>query len=62
MDMAKQLAVQVESVAVTAVWSALATFVLVKALAPVTGLRVNAEEENEGLDLVTYGESAYEHT
>ena len=41
------------------IWGA--TFVLVKILSYVTGLRVNAEQENEGLDFISHGESAYDH-
>ena len=48
LNMASQLGVQVLAVGVTALWSGVATFVLVKILAPITGLRVSAEEENEG--------------
>jgi Amt family ammonium transporter len=62
LDMVKQLTVQVLAVAVVALWSAVATYVLVKLLALVTRLRVNGEEENEGLDLSTHGERAYENT
>jgi len=62
MNTTRQLAVQLTAVGVTALWSAVVTVVLVKTLALVTGLRVNAEEENEGLDFVSHGESAYENT
>jgi Amt family ammonium transporter len=62
LDMGSQLAVQALAVAVTALWSAIATIVLVKVLAAVTGLRVSPEAETEGLDIVSHGESAYENT
>jgi Amt family ammonium transporter len=61
MDMVGQVSAQFVGVAATLVWSATATFVLVKILGVVTGLRVNAEQENEGLDLISHGESAYDH-
>jgi Amt family ammonium transporter len=61
MDMVRQVSAQFVGVAATLVWSATATFVLVKILGVVTGLRVNAEQENEGLDLISHGESAYDH-
>jgi Amt family ammonium transporter len=60
-DMAGQVGIQFVGVAAALVWSAAATFVLVKILGFVTGLRVNAEQENEGLDLISHGESAYDH-
>jgi len=54
-----QVGVQVLAVTVTAVWSAVVTWVLLKVLAATVGLRVSPEEENEGLDLVDHGERAY---
>jgi Amt family ammonium transporter len=62
MDMSKQLVTQVVAVAAAAAWSGGATFVLVKLLSVVTGLRVTAEEEEDGLDFSTHGESAYDHS
>jgi ammonia channel protein AmtB len=35
---------------------------LVKAAGAICGIRVSAEEENDGLDLATHGERAYDHT
>ncbi|MGH6969717.1 MAG: ammonia channel protein, partial [Stellaceae bacterium] len=61
MTMGRQLIAQLIGVAAAAAWSAAATFVIVKALAFVTGLRVSAEAESDGLDLATHGERAYEH-
>jgi Amt family ammonium transporter len=61
MDMMLQLNAQLFGVGVTALWSAAATYVLVKICGFVIGLRVNPEEENEGLDLIAHGESAYDH-
>ena len=57
-----QLAIQAIAVAVTAAWSAVATFLIVRAIALVTPLRVSAEQEWEGLDLSAHGERAYEFT
>jgi Amt family ammonium transporter len=62
MYMTKQLAAQALAVGVAAAWSAFATAVLVKLLAATIGIRVSAEEENDGLDLSTHGERAYDHT
>ena len=52
----EQLGHQVVAVAVTLVYSGLATFILLKIVDAVIGLRVNAEEEMEGLDVVLHGE------
>ena len=42
-----------------AVWSGVATFVILKLVNLVSPLRASAENENEGLDLVLHGESGY---
>jgi len=57
-----QLAVQALAIGVTAIWSGLLTVGLVKFLALVTPLRVDAEAEHDGLDLTSHGERAYEFT
>jgi Amt family ammonium transporter len=62
MNLPRQLGVQAIAVIVAALWSAVATAVLVKALDLLVGARVNAEEEYDGLDLATHGERAYDHT
>ena len=59
--MGRQAVLQILGIAAAAAWSAAATFAIVKILAPLTGLRVNAEAESDGLDLATHGERAYDH-
>jgi Amt family ammonium transporter len=51
----------VQAVAVLATWaySAAVTYVLLRILDQTLGLRVNAEQEDEGLDVAEHGESAY---
>jgi Amt family ammonium transporter len=61
MDMARQLGAQALAVAVTALWSAIVTIVLVKLLDLALGVRVTAEQEYDGLDLSAHGERAYDH-
>ncbi len=56
-----QFGVQLLGVVAVAAWSALASFVLLKVIAMVTSLRVSAEDEIAGLDLIAHGETAYEH-
>ncbi|QDH18008.1 ammonium transporter [Swingsia samuiensis] len=51
-----QLLSQTEAVGVTIVWCVVVTFVILKVLDLVMGLRVSAEEELEGLDMVLHGE------
>ena len=54
-----QFKVQLLAVAVTAVLSAVVTYILIKVLVPVTGVRSSREEEYEGLDMSEHGERAY---
>ncbi len=51
-----QLIKQAEAVAVTLVWSGLMSFVLLKIIDVVIGLRVTSDQEMEGLDVVLHGE------
>jgi Amt family ammonium transporter len=44
----------------TVVYAGLATFVLLKLVSMVIGLRVSSEEETEGLDIVLHNESGYD--
>ena len=62
MDLPRQLTVQLEALVATALWSLVATAVLVKSLDRLVGVRVSAEEEYDGLDLAAHGERAYDHT
>jgi Amt family ammonium transporter len=61
MNFPHQLGAQLLAIAAAALWSAGITFVLVRALRPVTGLRVDAEREFDGLDFTTHGERAYDY-
>ncbi len=53
---AGQLWVQVEGVLATIVYSGVVTFILLKIVDVVIGLRVNEEQEREGLDISQHGE------
>jgi Amt family ammonium transporter len=61
MDLPRQLGAQVLGVAAAAVWSAAATFAIAKAIGLAVPLRVDAEDEEDGLDLAAHGERAYDH-
>ena len=57
-----QLWVQFSSVAITVIWTALASFVILKVISATTnGLRVDTQDEIEGLDITQHGEYGY-HT
>ena len=54
-----QLGVQAEGVLITIVWSGIVAFVAYKLVDMVLGLRVSEEDEREGLDITSHGETAY---
>ena len=58
-DMTTQLISQLWGVGTTIVWSGLVSVVAYKLVDMVIGLRVPEEEEREGLDITSHGESAY---
>jgi Amt family ammonium transporter len=60
MTFTSQLTVQAFAVALTALWSGVATYVIIKAIRFSTGLRVTREEEYDGLDFSAHGERAYD--
>lgn len=51
--------IQIESVALTLVFSAVVSFVLFKLVDMTIGLRVDSDSERQGLDQTSHGESAY---
>ncbi len=57
--MTSQFVVQVIGVAVTLVWSGVASVILVKITQSLVGLRVRHDVETQGLDLTTHGEAGY---
>jgi len=54
-----QFLTQLIGVVVTMVWSGVISYILLKVLDAVIGLRVTTEEETEGLDLVLHDERGY---
>jgi ammonium transporter, Amt family len=58
-SIATQVWVQIKAVLVTVVWSAVVSFIAFKLVDMVVGLRVSEEEEREGLDINSHGETAY---
>jgi Amt family ammonium transporter len=54
-----QLFIQAKAVGITIVWTAVVAFVSFKIVDLLIGLRVPEEEEREGLDISSHGESAY---
>jgi Amt family ammonium transporter len=60
-DMTAQVISQLWGVGTVIVWSAVVSFVAFKVVDLLIGLRVPEEEEREGLDITSHGESAYHH-
>jgi Amt family ammonium transporter len=52
---------QLKAVALTIVWSVVATIVIALIVKILVGLRVDPEVESQGLDLAEHGEAGYEH-
>ncbi|MBC8273069.1 MAG: ammonium transporter [Gammaproteobacteria bacterium] len=60
MDMASQLTVQVTGVIATFVYTVIATFIILKLVDVLLGLRVGTDEETEGLDINQHNERGYD--
>ncbi len=58
-SIAGQLWIQTQGVLTTVIWSGAVAFIAFKIVDLVIGLRVSEEEEREGLDISSHGESAY---
>jgi Amt family ammonium transporter len=58
-SMGGQVVIQLTGIAAILLWSLVVSFVIAKVVHAVTGLRVNAETEEQGLDLRLHGERGY---
>jgi len=58
-SIAAQVWIQLKAVLVTVVWSGVVSLIAFKLVDMVIGLRVTEEEEREGLDISSHGETAY---
>ena len=59
-SIASQLWIQSQGVIVTLIWSGVVSYIAFKLVDMVIGLRVKEDEEREGLDISSHGETAYE--
>jgi Amt family ammonium transporter len=59
-SIASQVFIQAKAVLTTVVWSGVVSLVAYKLVDLVIGLRVPEDEEREGLDITSHGETAYE--
>jgi ammonium transporter, Amt family len=58
---AAQFLIQLKAVAITIVWSGVVALIAYKIADRLVGLRVTDEQEREGLDINSHGESAYDY-
>jgi len=58
---AAQLWIQAKAVGITVVWTGVVALAAYKIADLVVGLRVTDEQEREGLDINSHGESAYDY-
>jgi Amt family ammonium transporter len=57
-----QFMVQLSSVAITVLWTGIASYVILKVIGAVIGLRIDQQDEVEGLDLSQHGERGYHNS
>ena len=55
----KQLGTQVAACAITGIYTAIVSYVILKIIGATIGIRVSEREENDGLDLADHGEVGY---
>ncbi len=58
-SIASQVWIQAKAVLITVVWSGVVSFIAYKLVDLTIGLRVSEEDERQGLDITSHGESAY---
>jgi Amt family ammonium transporter len=59
LTMGSQVAIQIEGVVITILWSGIASLILIKIVDGIVGIRPTEDEEREGLDATSHGEAAY---
>ncbi|MCB2114840.1 MAG: ammonium transporter [Rhodobacteraceae bacterium] len=57
--MGAQVMTQIKAVLITIAWSGIGSLVLIYIAKAITGIRVATDDERQGLDLTSHGESAY---
>jgi Amt family ammonium transporter len=62
MNASSQFMVQFRSVCITVLWTGIASYVILKLIDMITGLRVDQQDEIEGLDLSQHGERGYQNS
>ncbi|MGO2347808.1 MAG: ammonium transporter, partial [Providencia sp.] len=57
--MMKQVGIQAFSILVCIIWTAVVAYIAFTIADKIAGLRISVEQEREGLDITSHGESAY---
>ncbi len=57
--MGAQVMIQIKAVLITLLWSGIGSLILIYVTKAITGIRVATDDERQGLDLTSHGESAY---
>jgi len=60
MSISSQLGVQFVGVISTIIYTAVTTFIILKIVEPITGLRVTDDEEQQGIDITSHEEKGYD--
>ncbi|MND05264.1 Ammonium transporter NrgA [compost metagenome] len=60
MTMGGQIQVQLIGIVATVAYTAILTWIILKVVGMITAIRVTAEEENTGLDIVLHDERGYD--
>jgi len=60
MTISSQLGVQFVGVISTIIYTAVTTFIILKIVEPITGLRVTDDEEQQGIDIISHEEKGYD--
>ena len=55
-----QLSIQLQGILIIGLWTAIASWIILKLISLVTDLRVSEDSENEGLDVTEHEERSYD--
>ena len=55
-----QLSIQLQGILIIGLWTAIASWIILKLISFVTDLRVSEDSENEGLDVTEHEERSYD--
>ena len=59
MTISSQVGVQIQGVLAVLVWTVVATFIILKVIKVIIGIRVDEQEETQGLDVTQHEETGY---